>query len=202
MLTRCLSVRLKHNVESSLARKFKMCDISHLPVFVTLLPQLNVDASKTSSSSKRDKIRKRVRGPKKRRCKKKVKKTASSSGRGFVKIVMHSRQQGIKRQRFRVSRQKGLEIPWTRRCSFCCRRASESEIKAIKSSSCVCETTLPMESARTDYNLLQYWVVMVRSVGASRYLHASVSFPWWWTRTTFQYLWFSARRQTKDEDAI
>lgn len=38
-----------------LARKFKMCDIrSHLPVFVTLLPQLNVDASKTSSSSKRD----------------------------------------------------------------------------------------------------------------------------------------------------
>jgi len=39
-----------------LARKFKMCDISHLPVFVMLLPQLNVDASKTSSSSKRDTV--------------------------------------------------------------------------------------------------------------------------------------------------
>jgi len=89
-----------------------------------------------------------------------AKKTAASSGRGFVKIVMQ-RQQRIMRRRFRVSRQKN----WSSRNSplQLLPLASKSEIGAIKSLSCVWNNTTNQwkERKHTTISNIEWWFVEI-----------------------------------------
>ena len=125
---------------------------------------------------------------KKWRCEKKRRKTAASSGRRFVKIVM---LKAAKNNATAISWKKDSKSGKPLLHAAASQKSKPSSRRRYKS-----YTT----NGKRDSKMLSGDGSSF-SGSRSRNLHARVSFPWWWTRTTFQYLWFSARQQAKDEES-